>query len=260
MLMNESSGKKKDEDINNEFFEKIDESNNVKNINNNMIITGNKTTEQFTRPNFLDLYKNEEKADTNKEDIKEEEKNDINSLKNNETKNTHKPPKKDNNSNNEGNEHEHLSLDLPSINDSSISNKKLIRKKVIVQSNKNSTINNPKKISSNNDNNSDIYSNQKKMEEIFNRSNNNNFHKFNINNTIQINSSENNKDNKLVNTNDRINKKTIMDNIIYSPKIIEKGNTTQINKKTGKALTNNQRTKNYPTLKRINNLQAKNKY
>lgn len=98
------------------------------------------------------------------------------------------------------------------------------------------------------------------MEEIFNRSNNNNFHKFNINNTIQINSSENNKDNKLVNTNDRINKKTIMDNIIYSPKIIEKGNTTQINKKTGKALTNNQRTKNYPTLKRINNLQAKNKY
>ena len=263
MLMNESSGKKKDEDINNEFFEKKDENNSAKNLknNNDMIITGNKTTEQFTRPNFLDLYKNEEKADTNKEDIKEEEKNDINSLKNNENKNSHKPPKKDNNSNNEGNEHEHISLDLPSINDSSISNKKLIRKKVIIQNNKNSTINNPKKISSNDDNNSDIYSNQKKMEEMFNRTNNNNFNKFNINNTnntIPINSSENNKDNKIVNTNDRINKKTIIDNIIYSPKIIEKGNTTQINKKTGKALTNNQRTKNYPTLKRINNMQAKN--
>ena len=256
-LMSESNSKK-DKEINYDFFEKINNANSEKKIKTNDIkFQGNKTSDQFTRPNFLDLYKNEEKTDINLE-AKENEKIDNNSLKNNESKNQQELHKKDINSNNDANEA--ISIDLPSINDSSISNKKIIRKKVIVQSNKNSTINNPKKIVSKDDN-SDIYLNQRKIEDIFNFHNTYNRNELNTkitNNTIPINTNEDAKDHRMINTNERSKKNTFINNAIYSPKIIEKGNNTQINRRSGKALTNNQRTKNYPTLKKLNNIQVKN--
>ena len=256
-LMNESNSKK-DKEINYDFFEKINNTNSEKKINTNEIkFQGNKTSDQFTRPNFLDLYKNEEKTEINKEE-KENEKIDNNDLKNNEIKNQQELHKKDNNFNNDVNEP--ISIDYPSINDSSISNKKIIRKKVIVQSNKNSTINNPKKIVSKDDN-SDIYSNQRKIEDMFNYHNNYNRNKLNTkitNNTIPINTNENAKEYRMINTNERAKKNTFINNAIYSPKIIEKGINTHINRRSEKAFTNNQRTKNYPTLKKINNIQVKN--
>jgi hypothetical protein len=96
---------------------------------------------------------------------------------------------------------------------------------------------------------------------MFNFHNNYNRNKLNTkitNNTIPINTNENAKDYRMINTNERAKKNTFINNAIYSPKIIEKGINTHINRRSEKAFTNNQRTKNYPTLKKINNIQVKN--
>ena len=262
-IIKENNEKKKEDlNINNEFFKNIEDKNNQNNLNiNNHEIKDNKLNEQFIRPNFLDLYKNEERNDTNK-DKKEKNRN---ALKNSDiTENNSQklslPIIRKNNNNSNKDLNEPISIDLHSINESSISNKKPIRKKVIIQNNKNTNINKSKKNISNYEN-SDIYSYKKKIDDIYNTNNtNNNSNKEVNNNTIPITNNENNKVIKVANTDDRNNSKKLLNNIIYTPKLVEKTNKIIINKKMDKSLTNNQRTKNYDTLKRNSNIKIKNNY
>ena len=265
--------KEKNEDNKSELsnLQNIKENNNIIirennqnsiNINNNEI-KENKLNEQFIRPNFLDLYKNEERNDINIDKKEENNEKNRNALKfsdltENNSQKLSLPIIHKNNNNSNKDLNEPISIDLHSINESSISNKKIIRKKVIIQNNKNTNINKSKKIISNDENN-DICSYKKKIDDIYNTNNtNSNRNKEVNNNTIPISNNENNKVIKVVNTDDRNNNKKLLNNIIYTPKLVEKTNKIIINKKMDKSLTNNQRTKNYDTLKR--NIKIKNNY
>ena len=230
-----------------EIFKKI------KIINNNQIKEDN-CSEENIRPNFLELYKNEDsciskqKIDINFRDTSEnrninnnEENNNNNFVgqknKNNETENNNLKINdsacNENNINSSSGISHKIYKYIRSNNNNTISDKKEIRKKVIIPNSKKININKPRNISPIDDSNDFIYLNKKKLTNMYN-----NFNKFIVNNTIQVPNNEEKQLNRIINTDDRNNIKKLKINDVYTPKKIEKNNKVKVNKKMEKYLAN----------------------
>ena len=216
-------------------------------IKNNILIKDNNSDDDFTRPNFLNLYKNEEiglskqridlkDCSDNKifysNDKKEEEKN-KNLLNNQNDKSNLTFDIKNEKSNDDINAQNYNFL--TSMNNTHIiSDNKEIRKKVII-SKKTPNINKVRKKSSLNEDNA-IYLNKKK------NNIHNNCNRAITNQTIPARNYEDKLSKEIINTDDRKNIKKII-NKLYTPKKLEKESKLRINKKIEKSLTN-QRAKN----------------
>lgn len=231
-------------DLNNneEKLKKINNSNknDMKNIN---------LDEEFIRPNFLNLYKNEDSSLLKQKKDKNLGENKINftpdKIINNNKKDTinNNMPKTDINN--------QVFNDI--FSEYNNSNNQQNRKGEILQ-NKYNSINKHKNNSLIDDKNDIIYLNKKKLENMC--KNNINNQDLN-NNTIPVSNNEDNKSNKRIYTDDRSKNKKLINNNLYTPKKVDGSNKVKVNKKMDKSLTN-QRTKDFNFLKNNNNFKINN--
>ena len=238
---------------NEEKYKKIEIINNNEEKNDN-------SNKDFIRPNFLDLYKNEDsgiskqKIDINIKDISPINCNIYNKIINNEKL-------EDNNKNyniksitpNEKNESLNPEKNNKFGHDSLANNKNhsdlnkiKFWKRISISSNINSIVNNS---SGKNDN---INLSKKKPEDICD-----NYPDKSIKNNIILESNNENNKNKMIYTDDRKKNKKLISENLYTPKKLEPQNKVRVNKKIDKSLTN-QRAKNYKILRKNNNIKFQN--
>ena len=256
----ENNNKENIEDTNNKAPSNIKENfKKISILNDNQMIS-----EDFIRPNFLELYKNEDSISKHKMEItlrntdnnnisnnekKQEDNNTINTL-NNQNNEIENNKSKDNNSTHNKNNNQ-TNINIIPINNNNISDKKEIRKKIILAKQKKININKQKNISPINEVNDFVYLNRRKLANIYNNNNNKNT----ISNTIQVPANEERKISRIINTDDRNKIKKIPFNNLYTPKKIEQTNKVVIKKM--QIIHANQSTKNYNILKKNNNFKIK---